>query len=153
MPLQQEFYSRWIPLSELCTFRCHGHLAHGGEATGSLWIVLYSCIPDSIRTHKPSSFKIFIHRTKYFSCWNRASSVIKEGPLILMWKHQHCQELGFIFNSVQRKICSLDNLDINVAENSHLTREYLIYFQLPSIWCFFCVLQTAEKTLVWLNFA
>lgn len=79
-----------------------------------------------------------------FSCCHRASSVIKEGPLILMWKHQHCQELGFIFNSVQRKICSLDNLDINVADNSPFTREYVIYCQFPSIWCFLCVPQTAK---------
>lgn len=35
----------------LCTFRCPGHLAHGRGGTGSLWIPLYSCIPDSIRTH------------------------------------------------------------------------------------------------------
>lgn len=63
----------------LCTFRCPGHLAHGSGAIGSLLIPLYSCIPNSIRTHggmymtnrhkvsfKPSSFKIFICRTKYF---------------------------------------------------------------------------------------
>lgn len=79
-----------------------------------------------------------------FSRCHRVSSVIKKGPLILMRIHQHCQELGFIFNSVQRKICSLDNLDINVADNSPFTREYVIYCQYPSIWCFLCVPQTAK---------
>lgn len=140
-----------------CTFRCHGHLAHGRGVTGSLWTALYSCIPDSIRTcrgmYMTNLYKVSsLHLSKSsstgqntLSCCHRASSVITEGPLILMQKHQHCQELGFIFNSVQKKICSLDNLDINVAENSHLTREYLIYFQFPSIWCFLCVPQTAKK--------
>lgn len=80
-----------------------------------------------------------------FSGCCKTSSIIKENSLILIWKHQHCQELGFISSSAQRKICLLDNLDINGVKTSHLSREYLVYFQFPSIWCFLWVPQAEKK--------
>lgn len=152
MRLKQKFYSRWIPLYSI-VYR-HGHLAHGRGATGSLWIALHSWFHyTSIRgIYMANLYKVSgLHLSKYsstgeniFSHCHKISSVIKEGPLILMWKYLQCQELGFIFNSVQRKICSLDNLEIKVADNAPLTREYLIYFQFPIISCFLCVPQRAK---------
>lgn len=123
-------------------------------------MVLSGCILDSLglsagctclifsklATQNPTGQDFF-----FFSCCCKASSIIKEGSLILIWKHQCCQDLGFISSSAQRQICSLCNLDINSVKISHLSRKNLVYFQFPSIWCFPWVLQ-AEERIFWLHF-